>query len=154
MATTYLNRIRITLEPVYHSDPPEVRVGIDDHLDSAVLENTTTFDLDFDATADRYHINVDFVNKNEHDTIIDQRLDKAVIVRSIEIFGTTDPRFVYAGVYRPVYPEPWFSQQNPPPEAELKGADYLGWNGRWSLEFSVPIFTWMHQTQNLGWIYT
>jgi hypothetical protein len=29
----------------------------------------------------------------------------------------------------------------------------MGWNGRWELNFRVPIFTWIHQLENLGWIY-
>lgn len=32
-------------------------------------------------------------------------------------------------------------------------ATYLGWNGLWVLEFELPIFTWIHKLENLGWIY-
>jgi hypothetical protein len=154
MTTTYLNQIRITLEPVYYDDPPEIRVGIDEHLEPATLTKTTTFDLDFDATADNYNLIVEFINKRDTDTDTERGLDKAVKIVSIEIFGITDPKFIYASIYRPEYPRQWVKQQQIKPRAELTGQTYLGWNGQWQMPFSVPIFTWVHKTQNLGWIYT
>lgn len=156
MDTTYLNRIKITLEPVWHEDPPQVRVGIDQHLETVTLRQTTVFDLDFDATAGPCNLVVEFFNKNSGDTDIKQKLDKAVKIQRIEIFGISDARFIYAGVYRPEYPEPWATEQRDQGiklEPELHGHSYLGWNGRWTMPFTVPIFTWIHQTQNLGWIY-
>jgi hypothetical protein len=54
--------------------------------------------------------------------------------------------------FEPEYPEPWASEQSNL-ESELTAHPYLGWNGCWSLTFGVPVFTWIHQTQNLGWIY-
>ena len=77
----------------------------------------------------------------------------AVIVDSVEFFGITDPKFVWAGTYTPNYPEPWYSEQIEKPLAQLPQQNYMGWNGIWRLDFSVPVFTWMHQTMNLGWIY-
>lgn len=66
--------------------------------------------------------------------------------------GMSLDRFKWAGVYFPVYPEPWASTQIDLPKFH-KSATYLGWNGQWELEFSVPIFTWIHKLENLGWIY-
>jgi len=66
------------------------------------------------------------------------------------------PRFVWQGVYQPRYPEPWASQQLAQGiqlQSQLHNTDYLGWNGVWRLGFSVPIFTWIHKIENLGWIY-
>jgi hypothetical protein len=77
----------------------------------------------------------------------------AVIIDSVEFFGISDPRFVWAGVYWPEYPEPWLSQQNPSPQAALTNHNYLGWNGVWRLNFDVPVFTWIHKTLGMGWIY-
>jgi hypothetical protein len=157
MDTTYLNRKRITLEPVWHTDAPQVRVGIDDHLQTATLRQTTVFDLDFDATAGPAELIVEFFNKKDSDTDVENQLDKAVIVEKIEIFGICDPKFIYTSNYTPTYPEPWASQQTAlglPLQPVLRGHNYLGWNGRWCLPFTVPIFTWVHKTQDLGWIYT
>jgi len=154
-ATTYLNRINITLEPIWHDEPPVVRVGIDNELQEMELRETMTFMLDFDATAENYNLIVEFINKKDGDTR--GNLDKAVVIKNIEIFGISDPRFIWQGVYEPKYPKAWLKEQKklkkaPPPL--LKNHTYLGWNGVWRMKFSVPIFTWVHSVQNLGWIYS
>ena len=76
----------------------------------------------------------------------------AVEIESVTVEGITVDRFKWAGIYTPNYPEPWASTQTNL-QPTLQSATYLGWNGRWELPFSVPIFTWIHQTENLGWIY-
>ena len=160
MDTPYLNKISITLEPVWnpevHTEAPKVFVGINDYMNESIIEKETTFNFDFDATEDTYNLNVDFVNKTDADTVPGENIDKAVIIKSIEIFGITDRRFIWQGIYTPKYPEMWAAEQlnkGVVLKQHLKNQTYLGWNGRWSLEFTVPIFTWVHNVQNLGWIY-
>ena len=106
---------------------------------------TKRSELEFDAPVG--WVEVVFMNKPE----LDQ--DMAVVIDQVEFFGIADPKFVWAGVYTPIYPEPWYSQQLVTPPAELSQQTYMGWNGGWRLDFTVPVFTWMHQTLNLGWIY-
>ena len=36
----------------------------------------------------------------------------------------------------------------------LQPHTYLGWNGRWVLEFETPVFTWIHRLEDLGWLYS
>jgi hypothetical protein len=72
----------------------------------------------------------------------------AVIVKEIGFFGIVDPQFVWAGSYAPDYPSHWPDKTTP-----LPGQGYLGWNGVYVLNFAVPVFTWMHKTLDLGWIY-
>ena len=72
----------------------------------------------------------------------------AVIVKELKFFEISDPRVVWAGVYYPEYPDHYPDKTYP-----LPGHGYLGWNGIYRLEFSVPVFTWIHQTLDLGWIY-
>lgn len=79
--------------------------------------------------------------------------DMAVQIDCVEFFGIADPRFVWAGVYSPIYPQPWLSQQHPEPPVHLYKQTYLGWNGTWRLDFSIPVFSWMHQQLGLGWLY-
>jgi len=81
--------------------------------------------------------------KNDTDTqVIDDKIvnDKAVIVKKIVIEGYEFDNFLDQGVYYPVG------------RCHLN-SNYLGWNGEWRLEFTTPIFTWLHKTQHLGWIY-
>lgn len=156
MATRYPVKLALTLRPVWHNDPPKIRTGINQNLTEITLRDQTTINFEFDSDQDCDLI-VEFLNKKDSDTVPEQNLDKAVIIESISFFGIEDPRFVWAGVYEPEYPEPWATQQraqgvvlNP----QLSSHNYLSWNGKWTLTFSVPVFTWIHQTQNLGWIYS
>jgi len=80
----------------------------------------------------------------------------ALMLHDVSIHGISDKKFIWGGIYRPRYPEPWASQQMVNGvllEKELRNTDYLGWGGTWTLQFTSPIFTWIHQVQGLGWIY-
>lgn len=152
MTTKYPVELAVTLRPRWHQDPPRVRIGIDHNLREVDIENTVTlrFDVELARTGT---LTVELINKQDSDTVIEHNLDKAVIIESISFFGIEDPRFVWAGEYRPDYPEPWASEQTDLAPV-LKNHNYLGWNGKWTLTFDVPVFTWIHQVQNLGWIYS
>lgn len=141
----------MTLKPVWHADPPKIIVGIDQEVIYAgELHTPTTFKFDYLLPLGDYDIWVEFINKKDADT--QGNLDKAVIVEQIKFNDITDPRFVWAGMYEPIYPEPWASQQTHL-EPVLSPHTYLGWNGKWVLTFDIPIFTWIHRVENLGWIY-
>jgi hypothetical protein len=155
MATEHLVKLALTLEPVWHQDPPRIRTGIGTNLSEFDLKETATINFEF-ASAESCDLTVEFLNKQDSDTVPELGLDKAVIVKSVSFFGIEDPRFVWAGVYEPAYPEPWATQQQSQGVVlapQLKSHNYLSWNGKWRLTFTVPVFTWIHQTQDLGWIY-
>lgn len=152
---TYPVKLSVTLQPIWHQDPPKVRVSVDTKQSEMVLTQTTTINFEFDAV-ENCHLVVEFLNKHNHDCVPDQNLDKAVIVDSVGFFDIVDPRFVWAGVYEPEYPEPWATEQKNQGvvlKQQLCPHNYLGWNGKWTLTFDVPVFTWIHKIQNLGWIY-
>jgi hypothetical protein len=153
MTTTYPVKLALTLRPVWHQDSPRVRLGIGKNLTELELTETATINFEFEATRSCDLI-VELLNKQDSDTVPELGLDKAVVIESISFFGISDPRFVWSGVYEPTYPEPWYSQQTTKPLSTLKSHTYLGWNGKWTLTFDVPVFTWIHQTQDLGWIYS
>jgi len=83
--------------------------------------------------------------------------DQCVIIKDISFENISLPRFIWAGKFYPVYPEPYASQQK---ELGIKldnvmyNIDYLGFNGKWNLQFTTPIFTWIHKLENLGWIFS
>jgi hypothetical protein len=144
---------QIQLTPRCSSTAPEVIVSFNHNIIYAgSLSKTTTFDIDQNLDPGEYQLSVEFLNKLDSDTDIVNGVDKAVIIDQIIFNNIQSPKFVWAGVYRPVYPESWASQQQNL-EPLLKSHNYLGWNGKWTLTFSVPIFTWIHRTENLGWIY-
>jgi hypothetical protein len=144
---------QLQLTPRCSPDMPKIIVSFNhDIIYAGVLSNTTTFDIDRELAAGEYQLSVEFLNKLDSDTDIINNVDKAVIVDQIIFNGIQSPNFVWNGKYCPIYPEPWASEQQNL-EPLLKSHNYLSWNGKWTLTFSMPIFTWIHQTENLGWIY-
>jgi hypothetical protein len=79
-----------------------------------------------------------------------------LIIESISFNGITSPKFAWQGVYTPSYPEPWATEQRNLGHTlapTLTASTHLGWNGQWALTFTAPIFTWIHQVEDLGWIH-
>ena len=138
MATEYPVKMRVTLEPV---GDPWVDVDVEGWGRIQRLTETTDFDFEFEAQ-DRCCLKVEHFKKADHDPAT------AVIIKQISFFGIADPKFIWAGTYYPDYPEHYLDKTSP-----LPGHGYLGWNGVYRLEFSVPVFTWIHQTLDMGWIY-
>jgi hypothetical protein len=152
MAIDYIVKLDIRLQPIWHDDPPEINIGINDDIQRIILLEEQTFHYEFIAN-NQSTLSIELLNKTDADTVADKGLDKAVVIESIGFFGINDNRFAWAGIYEPKYPELWYSQQTVKPEPLLKNHTYLSWNGKWTLTFDVPVFTWIHRVQNLGWIY-
>ena len=146
MATTYLVKLAVTLQAVHSHRALPVRMGIDNNLTVITLADSTTVNFEFDAV-DACCLTVELLDKQDQE---------AVIVQAVNFFGIEDPKFAWAGVYNPQYPEPWATQQHDQGvvlKQYLSPHTYLGWPGKWTLTFDVPVFTWIHRVQNLGWIY-
>ena len=138
-------RFKIFLRPE-GTVKPVISYGVDSIYETIVLEEskTLTFDVDLDAGPHTFILEL---NNKSNDTP-----DMAVIIESVEFEGISTDRMKWAGMYYPTYPEPWASTQTNL-EHVVRCSTYLGWNGRWELPFTTPIFRWIHQTENLGWIY-
>ena len=128
----------VTLEPV---GKPWVIVEANGQGQLQQLVTTHDFNFDF-RTDDSGYLKITHFDKADDDS------NTAVIVKEIKFFDISDPKFVWAGVYYPEYPEHYPDKTSP-----LPGQGYLGWNGVYRLEFSVPVFTWIHKIKDLGWIY-
>lgn len=149
MTTDYTVQLDVQLKPIWHNNPPEINIGINDDINTVILSDNRLFHYEFNTNKPSV-LTVELINKTDADTV--NGLDKAVIIESVSFFGISDPKFAWAGIYKPEYPEPWASQQTDL-KPLLKNHTYLGWNGKWTLTFDVPVFTWIHRVQNLGWIY-
>lgn len=154
MTKSFVTEISVLVHPIYHQDPPQVHWGLDgiQHHSATVTEPMW---LDVSAVLDTgaYRFYIDFVNKQDGDCVPDQGLDKAIEIREFRFHGFAMQKFLWAGVYTPIYPQPWLSQQDPPPPDQHASATYLGWNGRWHLDFECPVFPWIHRTNNMGWVW-
>lgn len=140
---TYPVKMSVTLRPV---DQPKIHVGVNGNVASMQLNETVILDFNFEH-AGSCELTVE---------LVDQIASEAVVIESVSFFGIEDPKFAWAGVYEPIYPEPWATQQQDQGvvlKPHLCPHTYIGWPGKWTLTFSVPVFTWMHRVQDLGWIY-
>ena len=143
MAISYPVKLSVTLRPV---DLPNVRIGINGDLFPIVLDQTNTIHFEFES-ADTSNLTVE---------LVDKKAQEAVVIESVSFFGIEDPKFAWTGVYEPIYPEPWATEQQDQGvvlKQHLSPHTYLGWSGKWTLTFDVPVFTWIHKVQDLGWIY-
>lgn len=146
----YHTDISITLEPIWFNKPPNMRIGINDRLEEVVLEKETTFKYSYDDVAGSGKLQLDFFGKVMDDTNTTTGQDTAIIIKEITFNGIANPRFMWAGIYYPIYPD-WIDHSAMP--TIISQYTYLGLNGKWVLNFELPIFTWIHKVENLGWIY-
>ena len=135
----YNTRIEIELEPV---GSPEVRIAVGDQVTQLTVDSLFIKTFAIDQDAGEITIAVELLNKLDLDP------DTAIIVKSISFNGISNPKFAWQGIYYPQYPKHLADQPK-----SLPGQTYLSWNGVYRLAVTVPIFTWMHQTLGLGWVF-
>lgn len=142
----YELQLKVVLQPLGR---PLVRVQLADQCHQQQIQHATEFEFAVQAQQS-VTLEIEMLEKSDLDAAT------AVNIERIEIFGISDPRFVWAGQYCPTYPEPWATQQR---EAGhellpmLTSQTYLGWRGTWRLDLTLPVFAWMHAMQNLGTVY-
>jgi len=103
MAISYPVELDIHLRSIWHNNPPEINIGINNDIKNIVLSKDQIFHYQFTAS-EISTITVELLNKTDADTVLDKGLDKAVIIESVSFFGISDPKFSWAGVYEPNYP--------------------------------------------------
>lgn len=148
---TYKVDISFDLKPYWKQTPPVTEIRLDtDLIWHGHLEDIRRFEFTRYLQKGDHRLEIEMSDKPELDS------DQGLALSNLRFGRICDKLFVWQGVYRPTYPEPWATEQKDkgyelPPE--IRNTDYLGWNGTWSLMFSCPVFTWIHRVQNLGWIY-
>jgi hypothetical protein len=143
MDTKYLVNIEVALTP---KGIPCIAYGIDKLGEPILLARPTVLRFDLDLNLGEHKLLLELSGKANKDA------ETAVIIDSIKIEGMELDRAKWAGLYYPIYPESWAASQTDLSDV-LTNCTYVGWNGLWVLEFTVPIFTWVHKLENLGWIY-
>ena len=128
---------------------PDICVRVDNEvIVSGPQRHKLGLDIDLELEPGMHRLWVHFLNKNYKEST--PTSDMAVIIDRV-LFQHLDHDFKIYSRYCPNYPQPWLSQQTQPLETEIHG-NYLGWSGQWYLEFETPIYRWIHQRLNLGWL--
>jgi hypothetical protein len=147
---TRLYRIVLDLE-LDSTGTPDTVVSIDGvEIYCGTVDNTTHIHHDQELAPGKHTLTIDHCNKLSSDPSTE------LIIQSIRFNGIASPQFVWQGIYTPDYPEPWATEQielNRTLALDLPFTNHMGWNGRWTLTFTAPIFTWIHQVEDLGWIH-
>jgi hypothetical protein len=146
MATRYPVELAVTLRPINTTQPIRVAIAVDDDQRLLTIDQTTTVNFSYTAEV-QGQLTVE---------IVDQQAQEGVEIITVAFFDIADDKFAWAGIYEPEYPEPWATEQKSQGTVlapQLTPHTYLSWPGKWTLNFTVPVFMWMHKVQNLGWIY-
>lgn len=130
--------IEVLLKPV---GQPKCRITLDDQRQDLAVEKDTWVKL-FHQGHGTARLSIEHYDKAELDPTT------ALIIEEIKFNGISGAKFIYQGVYYPCYP-PHLRDKN----SILPHQNYLSWNGFWHLDFTLPIYTWIHKVENLGWIY-
>ena len=139
----------IAIQPHWWQTVPEISYGINENcINTIKVSNKINLRIALDLPIGHHKLWITYNNKNYNECVLDQNLDMSVEIKSVTIEGMTLDRFKWAGEYYPDYPADY-----PDKQSVIKSATYLGWNGRWELPFTTPIFTWIHRLENLGWLY-
>ena len=130
--------IEVLLKPV---GQPRCRISIDDQRQDLVIEQEKWVKLFYQGHGTA-RVLIEQYGKLDLDP------STALIIDEIKFNGVSSPKFVYQGMYYPSYPKHLLDS-----DSVLPHQNYLSWNGVWQLDFTVPIYTWIHSTLDLGWIY-
>lgn len=151
----YRTAIHLYITPIWHLEPPLCVIRFSKNcFYKQEIKESKMYSYEEYQTIGEHKIEIEFLNKKNNDTTDGK--DKAIKIDRIIFNGIDCEKYVWQGMYRPVYPEPWAAQQKQSGkklDAVVKTATYLGWNGQWTLTYSSPIYTWIHKIKNHGFIY-
>lgn len=137
--------VRIKLKPISDSRAPKcnITVGYVTKMRELDKEQWVEFLIYPDKGS-----NIDLIIEHHGKTDAEFKSGKelAILIEEIEINGVSDSKFLWQGKFYPNYPS-WEKDQGP------LDTHYLGFNGSWKLNITIPAYTWIHKTLDLGWIY-
>ncbi len=147
----FKTEISFDLQPEYKDQSPRAKIRLgSETIWHGALPEVKTFHIARYLDPGQHSLDIELYDKPPTDGY------QTLRIVNLSFGRIRSARAVWQGIYRPVYPEPWASQQRANGvqlQSALSNIDHLGWNGVWTLSFAVPIFTWIHGVENLGWIY-
>ena len=133
-------KFEVTLSGTWWDRVPEFAIGVDDQefvRDSVTDSKTFTFSVDL--TEDNHFLWIDFLNKS--DDQVAQNKDKTEIIKdmllNIEKISIDDIE---------IENMKWSASKfipNDPKRSVLENCVNLGWNGRYRIDFTSPVYLWL-----------
>ena len=144
---TYHTNIKVKIRPIWFDSLPTISIGMNGQRETIKLSEEQWFEYDYTDISGIGYLEIELLGKTNQDTDTAGNRDTAVVIEEILLNNLSSPKFAWAGVYTPNYPLHVQGKE------QLSPHTYLGWNGVWRLDYTVPIYTWIHQIESLGWIY-
>lgn len=144
-------RISLALEAKVNDQWPQIAVGIDQHRFDipplAEIPDVLVLEHRLEPGCHRLWIDIGDPALFE----IDPHM--AVVIDSVRFQHVRDDFKIFSS-YQPQYPRHWI-RENQLQDRTLSPvihSNYLGWPGRWWIDFETPVYAWIHQKLNLGWL--
>ena len=155
MATEKL-KFKLELYATMWNTTPHVEIFINDESMfkgdiTGTEKNPDQIEFTQDLEEDKAHnLRIQRSGKSSGETVVNEKgdilKDQLLHIKSIEIDEINIGTLVYEGVYTPVYPEPWATQQKQAGNdlrKSYKNAVDIGFNGDWILTFKSPFYLWL-----------
>jgi len=155
MATEKL-KFKLELYSTMWDKPPQAEILINDHshyngevTGTKDQPNIIEFEQELEENKS-YNLTINRTGKAKNQTVINEKgdilKDQLLHIKSIEIDEIDIGGLVYEGVYTPIYPEPWATQQRHEGnelKESFKNVTIMGHNGKWSFTFGSPFYMWL-----------
>ena len=155
MATENI-KFKLELYATMWNKPPVAEIIVDNksYFSDKITgteEKPTLIEFEHECTEGKnYEMSIVRSGKGKRETIVNEKgdilKDQLLHIKSIEIDDINIGALIYQGIYTPVYPEPWATQQAESGK-ELKesftNVTQMGFNGTWKFSFSSPFYMWL-----------
>ena len=99
-----------------------------------------------------HRLEIYFYNKNSKESGSKDE-EMSILIKHIR-FQHIDKDFHFLSSYFPEYPPGFVADQKKQGKvwSESILSNHLGWNGKYVVEFQTPVYQWLHEKLNLGWL--
>lgn len=141
MSATEQVEIEISLSSTFWDKAPKAKVYIDETLifDDAITESTKV-KFNGELTEDKHKLIIELYDKDKYQTVVENSQiakDQLLNIDAIS-FDEIDIKYLKHSLSKYFPKDP--SDQIP---SEVLQCVNLGYNGRWELEFTCPIYIWL-----------
>ena len=149
-------KFKIELYATYWDKPPiaEILINGESQYQSKITgteKEPAVIEFEKELTeGEKYTLTISRSGKGTKQTVLNAEggieKDQLLHIKLIEIDEIDIGALVYEGVYTPIYPEPWHTQQvsaGNTPEKSFKNVTAMGHNGTWTLAFESPFYMWL-----------
>jgi len=150
--TNSLVNIDIGIDACVIKTVPRVSIKLDNKvLYDIEVAGTESITIEKSLSLGDHCLVIHFYNKNPKES--GYAYDMAVLIKHIR-FQHINYDFHLLSKYFPEYPQEFINEQRQQgkewPESIL--SNHLGWNGKYVIDFQTPVYQWIHEKLDLGWL--